>query len=219
MGLLGSLLATHNIPFLLALGSAFIFALLQIVSAGSDTAADPDTDADVDADADTDVDAHPHIDTDGSIMGAMLGILGLGRVPLTFILMAFLGSFGAVGLIGNALLVNARGRYPDPAFLPMLLVSTALALLITNRVSHLLGRLVPNTSTAIRIEQLVGRVGLVVSPSVSPTYGRVQVRDPFGSLHTVYAVIAEGDPLPDQSEVALLAYDATRRCFIVKAMR
>lgn len=239
MGLLSSLLATYNIPFLLSLGAALIFAMLQIFSANGDSDADADGDANahmgVDADVDADLDANLETDTaidtasaatpdapdmdSGHIAGDMLAALGIGRVPVTFILMSLLGSFGAVGLIGNALLVTTTGTYPESAIIPILIVSFVLALLITNRISSFLARLIPNTSTAIRIEQLVGRVGVVVSHSVSQTYGRVQVRDQFGSLHTVYAIIAEGEPVPDQREVALLAYDAARRCFIVKAMQ
>jgi hypothetical protein len=92
---------------------------------------------------------------------------------------------------------------------------TLIGLLLTGRISRLLAHMAPASSTAVGFEQLVGRVGIVVSPSVSPTYGRVQVKDGFGTLHTVFAVIEDGEPLPERSEVALLAYDALRRYFVV----
>lgn len=237
MGPFTFLLASYNIPFLLALAASLIFAALQIFSGGdSDTDADVDADVDVDADidADIDVDADAGIDTHmdihgdaapaasggdgGSLAQSMLAALGIGRVPIMLVLMAFLISFGSVGLLSNTTLTELLGRYPDLAIYPTLLGSGILALFITSSVSRLLAQLAPNSSTAISLEQLVGRVGVVVSSSVSQTYGRVQVRDSFGSLHTVYAIIEEGDPVPDQSEVALLAYDAAQRRFVVRAM-
>jgi membrane protein implicated in regulation of membrane protease activity len=134
------------------------------------------------------------------------------------ILMAFLGSFGAVGLLSNAIISDLAGSYPQIAIAPVLLGSLVLGFFITNRVSGLIARLAPATSTAINLEQLVGRVGTVVSHTVSESYGRVQVRDQHGSLHTVYAIIREGEPVPDQSEVALIGYDAAQRRFIVRPM-
>ena len=132
------------------------------------------------------------------------------------VLMIFLGSFGAVGLLANTLLANGLGRYPAPAFFVVLVAAGLLALPTTARISGLFARLAPNSSTAISFEQLVGRIGTVVSPTVSSTYGRVQVKDSFGTLHTVYAVIEAGEPLPEHSEVALVGYDAPRRCFVVR---
>ncbi len=99
-----------------------------------------------------------------------------------------------------------------------LLAGLLLGLWLTSRLGRLFAKLAPNSSTAVSFEQLVGRAGVVVSTNVSPTYGRVQVKDGFGSLHTVFAVIEKGQPLPEHSEVALLAYDAAQRRFIVRGL-
>jgi len=131
------------------------------------------------------------------------------------ILTAFLGSFGAIGLLLNTLLTNILDDYPPAAFLPLLGAAALLALPLTSVLSRSLGRIAPEMSTAIGYEQLVGRVGVVVSTSVSRSYGRVQVRDAFGTLHTVFAVVADGEPLAEHSEVALVAYDAGQRRFVV----
>jgi membrane protein implicated in regulation of membrane protease activity len=124
--------------------------------------------------------------------------------------------FGAIGLLANTLLASALRRYPVPSFFGILLASLLLALWLTGRAGRMFSQLAPNSSTAISFEQLVGRIGMVVSPTVSSTYGRVQVKDSFGTLHTVYAVIEAGEPLPEHSEVALVGYDTPRRCFVVR---
>jgi membrane protein implicated in regulation of membrane protease activity len=225
----GFLLAWYNLPFIAGLGCFLALALLQIIGGFGDQDADADADADLDVDVDADVDADIDVDADadadadvasgdGGMVAEALSALGIGRVPLMLVLMAFLGSFGVIGLLANTLLVGVLGSYPNAALIPMLLGVVLLGLILTGRISRLLGRLTPRSSTATSFDQLVGRVGVVVSHSVSPSYGRVQVRDTFGTLHTVYAVIDGGEPLPERSEVALLTYDAIRRCFVVRGL-
>src|SRR5262249_9454744 len=157
---------------------------------------------DVDIDHDVDLDAHaPHAEADldhdlhvahnpaGPV--GVLSALGVGRIPLMLVLMGFLGSFGAVGLIINSLIGSA---YPSWGLIAVLLLSLVAAFPLTRALSGLLARIAPRSSTAVSIEQLVGRAGTVSSPSVSTTYGRVSVRDIYGTLHTVYAVIESGAP-------------------------
>lgn len=234
MGLFAFLLEPQNIPFLLALASTLVLALLQIFSGGGDGDADADADIDADMDVNADIDADVDVDADidaeadadtdaasisgGGFFGSLLAALGVGRVPLLIILMVFMGSFGASGLLVNTLLADNLNGYPELAIFPVFVISFLFAFFITNRIGGVFARIVTRGTAAISAEQLVGRVGKVVSHTVSTTYGRVEVRDKHGSLHTVYAIIREGEPLPDQSEVALVAYDAAQRHFIVSAM-
>lgn len=216
------LLDWYNLPFLAALSCGLLLALLQIFSGFGDSDSDTDIGADTDTDVDVDIDADADADIDvdaggvGETLGGVLAGIGVGRIPVTMILMVFLGTLGAVGLLGNTLLAGMLNGYPNIALLPMLLGGVVLALFLTGQISGLLARVTQRSSVAIGFEQLVGRTGIVVSPNVSRTYGRVAVRDSYGSLHTVYAVITEGEPLPDQTEVVLLTYDAVQRRFIVK---
>jgi membrane protein implicated in regulation of membrane protease activity len=236
------LLAGQNIPFLVALGCCVALALIQIVAGFGDHDSQVDTDADADADLDLDADSGVDLDHDldldadadadadldhdieaghhPEVAGAGTGILsalGIGRIPLMLVLMGFLGSFGAVGLIINSLLV-AGGSYPSWGLVATLLASLVLAVPLTGTLSGALARVAPRSTTAVSFEQLVGRVGTVASGHVSSTYGRVAVRDSHGTLHTVYAVVEEGEPLPERSEVALLRYDQSQRRFIVAAL-
>ncbi|HMO55721.1 MAG TPA: DUF1449 family protein [Roseiflexaceae bacterium] len=197
---MGFLFAGYNIPFLVALTCAVVLALLQIFAGFGDT----------DSSADGD-------ESSPNGTGA-LAWLGVGRMPLTLVLIALLGSFGAIGLIVNTVAVAIFAGYPDALLLPVLLGSLLLALPFTARLSSLLARLAPSTSTAIRHEHLVGRVGIVVSAGASDSYGRVQVRDIHGSTHTVYAVVEDGPSIPEQAEVALVRYDEHQRRFVIKPM-
>ena len=201
MGSFSFLLAWYNAPFLVALGCCLLFAFMQMVAGFGD--------ADADADADTDA-------SDG--LSEALATLGIGQVPLMLVLIVLLGSLGAIGLIANTVLINSLGLSPIIALTISLLGGLALAVLITGRASRILGKVVGNVSTAVSFEQLVGRAGVVASPSVSPSYGKITVRDAYGSLHTVFGV-TRGEQLPDRSEVALLSYDTARRVFIVRELR
>jgi membrane protein implicated in regulation of membrane protease activity len=201
----------YNIPFLVSLGLSLLFALLQLVGGFGDS----DSDVDVDADVDVDVDA----DADGDFFGDALGFLGIGKVPVMLVLTGFLGVFGLSGLLINTTISQAFNGYSGLAFAAAALGSLICAFMLTGRISRGFARLAPDSSLAVGFEQLVGRIGTVSSPQVSETYGRVTVRDQHGGTHTVYAVLNGGDPLPERSEVALLAYDQARRCFIVKPMQ
>jgi membrane protein implicated in regulation of membrane protease activity len=199
----------YNIPFLVSLGLSLVFALLQLVGGFGDG----DSDVDVDADADVDV------DVEGDFFGDALGFLGIGKVPVMLVLMGFLGVFGLSGLLINTIISQSFNGYAGIAFAAAALGSLICAFMLTGRISRGFARLAPDSSLAVGFEQLVGRIGTVSSPQVSETYGRVTVRDQHGGTHTVYAVLNGGEPLPERSEVALLAYDEARRCFVVKPMK
>jgi hypothetical protein len=198
------LLEAYNVPFLFALGGCVVFALLQIVGGFGD------------ADGDMDIDADADIDFSGDFMDDMLSILGVGRVPMMLIIMTFLGTFGLIGLLLNTINRQTIANFSALSISGALLGSLLLAFFITGRISRGIAKLIPDNSAAVSFEQLVGRIGTVSSPSVSTTYGRVQVRDIHGTNHTVYAMLAAGEPIPERSEVALLSYDTARRCYIVK---
>jgi hypothetical protein len=210
------LFSWYNLPFTLALATGLALAFIQLLSGLGDSEAEVEAapEADVSLDADADIDA----DTDGEGAGP-LAALGVGQIPLLLVLMALLSSLGTLGLIANSLLSMLAGDYPGAAFAPVLLIAALGALPLTRVISGGLARLAPRTSTAVSNEELVGRPGTVVSHSVSQTYGRVAVRDRHGTVHTIFAIVDRGEPLPEQSEVAVLAYDAGQRRFVVRPLR
>jgi membrane protein implicated in regulation of membrane protease activity len=216
------LLADQNIPFLVALGCCIILALIQVVAGFGD--ADADAAIDVDADTDIDIEAESAIDIDANTSTLAtpgtgpLSALGIGKVPFMLVLMSFLGCFGAIGLLGNSLM-SAFGAYPAWGLVAMLVASVVLAVPLTGTLSRGFTRFAPRSSTAVNAEQLVGRVGVVVSPAVTTSYGRVAVRDMHGTLHTVYAMIDTGEAIPEHSEVALVRYEGEKRYYLVRRLK
>lgn len=197
------LFSWYNIVFVVSLGACLVLALLQLVGGFGDHDVDLDTDIDTDIDTDASFDA--------------LSALGIGRIPILLVVMFMLGGFGAVGLLFNTLVSTFFGSYASFWFLLSLIVALIIASMFTNRMSHLVERVAPNSTTAVSFEQLIGRSGVVVN-TVSTSYGRVQVKDMHGSVHTVFAIVRGGEPLPVHTEVALLSYDANKRHFIVQAL-
>ncbi len=197
----------YNIPFLIALGCGLLFTILQIIGGLGDH----------DSDVDVDVDAHADVDVDGDFFGDLLSTLGIGTVPFILVVMTVLLTFGSIGLLFNAVIRTFSATYPSWMFFVVLIATAILTVPLAGRLVRMLGSIAADSTTAIGFEQLVGRMGVVVSTSVSPSYGRVQVRDNHGSIHTVYAV-STSETIPEQSEVALLSYDSGKRCFIVKPM-
>jgi hypothetical protein len=64
--------------------------------------------------------------------------------------------------------------------------------------------------------RLVARKGRVISPQVDQTYGQVKVRDPGGTLITVFArVDSDKPPIPRDAEVYLVDYDADKKVFTI----
>ena len=194
----------YNIPFVVALGCGILFIFLQLFGAIGDSDADAELDAELDADA--------------GFFGSLAGTLGLGKVPLMLVLMAVLLTFGGVGLLLNMLQQVLFQDFAEWMFVATLLATMLLTVPLAGRVVSGLARLAPESSTAVGYGQLVGRMGVVVSPNVSGSYGRVQVRDDHGSIHTLFAISEQGDLIPEQTEVALIDYDNAKRHFIVRSM-
>jgi membrane protein implicated in regulation of membrane protease activity len=211
----------YNFPFLVALGCCLFFAFVQLIGGFSDNDGDPDLDTDLDlmADVDGDIDTDLEADAGAGRAVGVLGWLGIGQVPLVLVLMALLGSFGFIGLLTSTLLIETVSLPVELGFAIALLVALVLGFFGGGVLSRAFGRVVGRSSLAVSNEQLVGRAGVVVSASVSPSYGRVAVRDSQGTMHTVFAVVEGGTNLPERAEVAITRYDASQRRFVVRALR
>jgi membrane protein implicated in regulation of membrane protease activity len=146
-----------------------------------------------------------------------LRFLGVGQAPLTMVLLVLLGGFGGLGWIVNASVMGVVPVYPGWALAVVLLLDLLIAAWFTSRVAGFIGRAVPAfSSTATSVKRLVSRRGHVVSPQVDEKYGQVKVRDPGGTLITVFAVVDPGKPpIPRDTEVILVEYDDAKKVFIV----
>jgi len=192
---------------------------------------DVDADADVDADVDHDIDADTDSDTDAdhdaeaegnghggggssSIFTAMTW-LGIGRVPVSIVLLVLMLSWGVIGFCSNQIL---RERIADPARIGLISMAVALvgSLLVTRGTTRIVARVLPDGETyAVRRHELLGGVGLAVS-AINASFGLVAVHDEHGHLFQVPArTRGEGIEIPKGASVRLVAYTAKNRTFHV----
>lgn len=230
------LLNWWNLIFLLPFGLALLYLGLYTVSGITfgDGDLDQDLDADHDFDADQDLDADHDVDTDhdaemegdhdasvdhdaddaghGSLSLAALSWLGLGKVPLSIILMVLLLTWGVVGFIANTAM-DSRGAAAALVSIP---VAAAISLLVTHFVAAMIGRYLPlYETTAHRRHELLGKVGEAIFP-IDQKFGMVAVRDETGDLYQIACrTESQGETIPKGSNVQLVAYNAKQGLFFV----
>jgi membrane protein implicated in regulation of membrane protease activity len=192
--------------------------------AGGDV--DHDVDADADGDVDQDVDADQDVDgdhdggsheTEGGGRGvdapahiAAMNWLGVGRVPVSLVLMVLLLTWGVAGFLTNAAL-QERGVMAAMFSIP---VAAIASLLVTHTVTALIAKYLPlYETTAQRRHALLGSVGEAMYP-IDEKFGMVSVREASGDLYQV-ACRSAGDPIAKGSKVKLVSYSAKESLFYV----
>jgi hypothetical protein len=195
-----------------------------------DADADADADADTDTDTDADHDADSDTDTDtgadeasstsapaggsSSATWSALTWLGVGRVPVSLLLMVMFISFGLIGF-----LINQSLREPWHESWRIAGVSIPLAILgtmlITRTVARLLGTYMPTRETyARRQHELLGSVGEAVY-AIDETFGLVAVRDDRGQLFQVHGRAPRGTTIDKGRRVRLVGFSSKERMFQV----
>ncbi len=210
------LLGWWNLIFLVPLGLAMAYLFAYALSgwtfgeADIDVEAELEVDADVEAEVDADADhpvARPDIDADSDVgqahgLMAALTWLGVGRVPLSIVLMVLFLTFGLMGFATMQLLRDVLG---SNGFFVALPVAIVLSFGLTSVVSRLIARYMPlNESSAEARASFVGRRGEVIF-AVSPEGGTVVVRDAGGDL---YQLPARSDaPIAPGTAIVLTNYE------------
>jgi len=191
--------------------------------ADHDVAADADGDADADADADHDAGdgghgVHANANGHSSLFTALTW-LGVGRVPLSIILMVLLLSWGAIGFSVNVLSNDLFKGEPWRLVLLSLPAAFAGSLLVTGGISKAIVKLIPlNETSARRRHELLGSVGEAVY-AIEETSGVIAVRDDHGDLFQVAGRVEPGKPpIPKGTRVKLVAYDAPRKLFFARTV-
>ncbi|RIV89396.1 OB-fold-containig protein [Aurantiacibacter zhengii] len=193
-----SLLADYNLPFAIAFGLMVLALVLQVIGIGDfDFGGDVELDLDLEA---PDFNADAVEAPSAGFGGALLTLLGLGRVPLMVWLMVFLLLFTVVGMGIQVFATDLTGNplYPWLAAL----FSGGATLPLTAMLVRPLGGLLPQDETsAVGLGSLVGRRGTVTTGKAergSPA--RTKVRDRHGHAHYVMlephedaSTIHEGD--------------------------
>ena len=224
------------LPFALALVYLGLYTASGITFGDGDLGADGDLDADADADVDHDLDADHDLDTDHDADAdhdadsdhdaetegehesqvsphlAAITWLGVGRVPVSVLLMVLFLTWGAVGFVINAAL-ERRGAAAALISVPGAAVA---GLLVTHFVAVLIARYLPlYETTARRRHELLGSIGEAVLP-IDQRFGMVCVRDDTGDLYQLPCRMnSEGDPVPKGSKVQLVSYHAKQGLFYV----
>jgi hypothetical protein len=200
---------------------------------GADVAADVDADADlgdagdVGVDADTDADIGADLDYDADLAAdhdaglahaagaepgvftAVATLLGIGKVPLSLLLLTYLLVWGGAGLITLTLVGQQRVAIA-------IAVAAAAALLIPRQLAGVVARLVPAFETyAMPARGLLGLTGLVLY-RVTADSGTVRVHEPGGTFRDVPGRTAEGvESIPADTPVVLLRYDPRTEVYTV----
>ncbi|HEX2186211.1 MAG TPA: hypothetical protein VHN78_11975, partial [Chloroflexota bacterium] len=154
---------------------------------------------------------------DGPLHLRALRYLGVGRVPLSILLMALFFAWGFLGVATN-LLVRDDPRFGEAPWLlsvPAALVGSAA---LARALSLTFGAWLPATETYVRDRAaLVGRVGEAVLP-IDHEFGLAVVRDRRGNRHQVACRVPAGaPPVAKGAAVRLVDYDPAKQCYSVAA--
>ncbi len=146
-------------------------------------------------------------DGDGDPFHGALSLIGVGRVPLSLILMSLGFLWGFFGWLGNRIF-SAFLPTPTLFIWPALLLAVIGAVALTRALASGLGRLMPATeSYGAGARELVGGMADVRYP-LTESAGSVQVYDRHGTLHEVPARVLPGESaIPAGTRVVLWRFD------------
>lgn len=216
------LLAWWNLIFELPFVAAFVYVLLLAtgtVAGGGGGEVDQDVDAGPEADSDFDhgiehalVDGHEQAQI--SPLSQILGFLGLGKVPLSILLISFSTLWSLFGWTSNQILQRIV-PYPAVFVGISVLVAGVSSLMLTRYLAKGLSRLLPSVeSYGVDQEDLLGAGG-DARYEITETFGEAQVRDKYGNLHQVSCRVAAGEePIAAGSKVVLLTYKPEEKVYI-----
>lgn len=184
--------------------------------------ADADADAHLDTDVEADVDADAHVEghgadevAPGSVLAGALSLLGVGRVPLSIVLMVLMLIWGTIGFFSNMLLWE---KYQNETIL--LAVSIPLAFMVsvlgTRLITSAVARWLPTHETYVqRRHELLGAIGEAILP-IDSTFGMAAVRDVYGDLFHIGCRLHPNQPaLEKGSKVKLIAYNGKQKIYYV----
>jgi len=223
------LLQWWNLIFVLPFVGALMYILLLafgVVSVDHDVAADFGPDVDLDHDVDIDVDHDVGIEHSvGHEIGAhepgaflrALSFLGVGRVPISIIIVSFCFIWGFVGWVCNSIFSSTY--LPGFGFVWIsLIIAMFLSVSFTKLVARVMSKIMPSTETyAISESEFVGRIAETVT-GVDENFGQANINDKLGNLHTLSCRVRAGEkPIPRGTEVVLMYYKRADRIFFVSS--
>jgi hypothetical protein len=179
------LFAWYNLVFIIPI----VIGVILIFSAGMGVDGDIDADADADVDADGDVEEAP-------VILKALTIIGIGRCPLSIVILSALLIFGGTGLILNQIFA------PLLAFVSVIGAFFSM-LFFTRLLATIISKLMPTTETyVVGGDHLVGLAGKIVLKTTTE-FGQAHVFDHHGGLHKVQCRTYQGE-LPVDSDILIV---------------
>ena len=216
-----ALLSWWNLIFLLPAVAALLYVLLLAtgVVAGDEGGFDSDVDGDVAAGEAHGIEyVSGHGGDPGEPPGGLwqvLSLFGIGRAPLSLVLVSFFLLWGLCGWIGNSLFSVVLSS-PAAFIWPSLALALIGATILTRLLASGLGRIMPATETyAVTNRQLVGKRARV-RHLVTEAGGTAQLYDAQGRLHEVPVRVLPGEaPISAQADVVLWRFDPALNTFLV----
>jgi hypothetical protein len=184
--------ASANLPFLIALGLFFGLSLLQGISFLMGLSLDQSVDhwvdapdADIDVDMDLDIDGVDSAASSSSLVWGALDWLNAGRIPLLFLVLLFLGSFGLAGYLLQLLVLKSFG-FLGGSWL-MVLLALPVAIPVSRYTSIFLGKILPKDETsAVSRDSFLGKSAVIVLGVARPgSPAQAKLKDDFGQTHYI----------------------------------
>ena len=218
----------------IAFGALYLLLMAAGLSGGSETGdADASVDHDVgmdhgDVDADQgDVTAdhgdvaagdvgHAHIEHAGldqelhpGLFDTAIGFLGIGKVPMSILMMSYCFIWGVSGMASITLL-------GEQAAVKAIGIAVVASILVTRYFAIGLSKLVPSVESYHTPQSTLVGLGGEVLYAITDSSGIVRVRDAQDNLRDVPCRVAPGDKrIPAGTEVVLLHYDPVKKVFFV----
>ena len=168
-----------------------------------------------DHDADHDVSAGNDHDTSDS-GSVLLDFLGIGRCPLSVVMMTLCFMFV---LTGMSTVLMLRAFYIPGLLAGIIAYASAIvfSFFVTGLIARAVGKFLPTSETYVESEAAhVGTTGEAVYAFEDNT-GFVQVRDQSGTIHEMKALNTEKDqPVLAGDVVVITDYDETNRCLHIQ---
>ncbi|MBU1179318.1 YqiJ family protein [Patescibacteria group bacterium] len=228
---MSELFAWYNIVFYIALAAALLMVVGVVLGIGVDSDADHDVEHDVsvdvdhglelgaDHDADHDMDhgaEHDHearggspLDTSSgqgrSLLVRFLSVAGVGKVPLTYLLLLLFLIFGGIGFVSNTLLAPLLVS-PWIYFWISLALAIFGMIFFTGKLAKLVNKYMPSTETYAPTKMdLIGTRGEVAIRTTSE-FGVAQIYDNRGNLHRITCKTSSGE-FPQGHNIIVVDYN------------
>jgi hypothetical protein len=205
---MGSVFAWHNVIFYIPLAVGLLLILGSAFGVHDHDAGHAGGHHDAAHDA-----SHDH--GPDSLFARGFAMLGVGRVPITIVLMITSLYFGGLGITLNTLLASS-GLAPwlygpisiAGAFVGMVVLGGATA--------RLIHRHLPTSETySLSVHHFAGCRGTLLLPADASS-GYAQIKDPEGNVHNIRCHTTAGT-LPKGAAILVVEYDEETKAFVIDA--